>query len=223
MIGFREDGTIRPSSSITRAAVATIFFRLVTDEFRAQVWSTENDFTDVHQGQWFNNAVSTMANANIISGMPDGSFQPNRPITRGEFAVLVSRFFEFNYVDKPMFSDVATHWAKNGINMLANAGLVHGYDDSTFKPDQNISRAEVAALINRALMRLPETTEDLLFGEMTVWPDNSNPNAWYYLYIQEATNSNEFVLKEDGIHKKWTAILPARPWHLLENIYAVPF
>ena len=216
-------GMLRPSASITRAEVATIFFRLITDEHRALVWSQTNTFSDVEIDNWFNNAISTMTNAGVLEGMPDGTFQPNRAITRGEFAAAMTRFFEgLPFEGENIFPDVEGHWAALEINAAARMGWVTGYPDGTFAPNQSITRAETAAVINRILKRLPEGPEDLL-PDMIIWPDNMNPDAWYYLYIQEATNSNYYVRKADGIHKTWTALMDPRDWRILERPDSSPW
>ena len=212
-----NNGMIRPNASITRAEVATIFFRLVTDDYRTQMWTQQNRFPDVQIDNWFNNAVSTMTNAAIFTGMPDGTFQPQRAITRAEFAVAMTRFFTGLPMEGAnMFLDVAGHWAAREINAAARMGWVTGFPNGNFAPDQAITRAEAAALVNRILLRLPRTTADLLPG-MVVWPDNANVNSWFYLYIQEASNSNEFVMQADGIHKTWTELLRPRAWEVLER------
>jgi uncharacterized repeat protein (TIGR01451 family) len=223
MIGFQEDGTVRPQANMTRAEAVTIFFRLMDDSHRATVWSQENSFNDVNEGQWFNNAVSTMANAGIITGH-GGYFRPNDPITRAEFAVFAARFmgYDASTVSGNRFTDVAGHWAESEINVANELGWVTGFHDGTFRPNQHITRAEVAALTNRVLRRLPETVDDLL-PDMIVWPDNMNQSAWYFLYIQEATNSNYFEMKDDGVHKTWTGLFAPRNWRALERPYATPW
>jgi len=217
-----QNGMIRPNDGITRAEVATIFFRLVEDEFRTKMWSQQNAFSDVHISDWFNNAVSTMSNAGVFVGMPDGTFQPNRVITRAEFAVAMTRFFtDFPAIDASRIPDVYGHWAATEVNKAINMGWIAALQNGNFAPDQAITRAEVAAFVNRALNRLPQTTDDLLPG-MRVWADNADVNAWYYLYIQEATNSNEFVMHSNGINKTWTELLNTRAWNVLERPNSVP-
>jgi len=221
MIGD-TNGNIRPGASITRAEVATIFFRLITDDYRTQMWTQANPFPDVQINDWFNNAVSTMANAGVIVGMPDGSFQPNRAITRAEFAVAMTRFFEdLPMHGQTMFPDIRGHWAAEEINAAARMGWVTGMPNGNFEPDRAITRAEAAALVNRILLRLPRTANDLLPG-MVVWPDNTNVNVWYYLHIQEASNSNEFIMQTDGIHKTWTELINPRMWEVLERPTSQP-
>jgi hypothetical protein len=220
MIGYAEDGTIRPQGNITRAEVTTIFFRLITDQHRADIWSQQNSFNDVDLGRWYNNPVSTMENGGLFAGVPLGaSFNPNQPATRAEFAAMVVNYLGLGHhqnVQANAFTDTAGHWAQDAINVAFIQGWVNGFGDGTFRPDQPITRAEVAALINRALHRLPETTADLL-PNMVEWPDNMDTTRWYYLYIQEATNSHYHTDKEDGIHETWTQLLPPRDWRKLER------
>jgi len=218
MIGF-EDGKIRPVATITRAQAATIFFRLMSDADRAAFWRQDNPYSDVALTSWYNNAVSTVSNFGLFRGRPDGTFQPYGAITRAELATVIARFKGAGYSDAPQFKDIDGHWAQGYINAAALHAWVQGTDGpgGVFLPDQPVTRAEAAAMINRALNRLPESPSDLL-PDMRTWPDNANPNAWYYLYIQEATNSHYYVRKANGIHETWAQImLPERPWHLLER------
>ncbi|MCL2360758.1 MAG: S-layer homology domain-containing protein [Defluviitaleaceae bacterium] len=223
MIGYR-DGYVRPNYPITRAHVATIFFRLMSDANRAHYWSRENNFPDVRERHWFNNAVSTTTRAGIFTGLPDATFQPHRYITRAEFTVAAARFFNITLIDSgAMFNDISNHWAHAYINTAAREGWISGFEDAygRFNPNTHITRAEAAALVNRMLGRLPETPDDLL-PDMIRWPDNANPNIWYYLYIQEATNSHYFIGKEDDIHETWISIIPPRRWYLLERLNSRP-
>jgi|GEM_PF-5271420 len=219
LIGFGDD-TIRPNESITRAQVATIFFRLMQDGDREHYWVQINEFSDVSLEQWFNNAISTTANAGVFLGMLDGTFMPNQQITRAEFSATVVRFMGTNAVNgEALFNDIAGHWAEGYINTVAEQGWVTGFEGigGAFLPDQPITRAETAAIINRMLDRLPEVSEDLLKYDMVLWTDNMDESTWYYLHIQEATNSHYFVIKSDGIHEVWVEIYaPERPWALLE-------
>ena len=221
LVGF-QDGTIRPNSTITRAEVATIFFRLITDEYRTQIWSQSNPFRDVTLNNWFNNAVSTLTNADIIEGFPDGTFRGNQAITRAEFATMIARFVEeVDYTGTDRFNDINTHWAREAINLAGYFNWVEGYRDGSFRPNQSITRAEAAAIVNRLLNRQPEDADDLLPG-MVIWPDNMNQNAWFYLYIQEATNSHDFEMKADGVHERWIQLVEPRPWVLLERPDSTP-
>jgi len=215
MIGYQ--GMVRPSDNITRAEVATIFFRLMSDQHRVNIWSQQNSFNDVHQPSWYANAVSTLTNGNLLTGYPDGSFRPGQAMTRAEFSALVVRVMGFGHVTgNAAFTDTAGHWATNYIHAAYVMGWVQGFGDGTFRPDQFVTRAEVAALVNRATRRLPLTADDLLPG-MVTWSDNMNQNAWYYLYIQEATNSNYFEMHVNGINKTWTELMANREWWRLER------
>ena len=218
IIGF-DDGLVHPRAATTRAEAATIFFRLITDVQREHYWMQTNPFPDVILENWFNNAVSTMTNAGIFLGTPDGSFQPNRPVTRAELAAAIVRFMdEMPDSGTAGFNDITGHWAEDYINAAALRGWVRGDTGfgGRFRPDDPITRAETAAMINRIFDRLPEYPGDLLPG-MVTWSDNMNQSAWYYLYIQEATNSHTYARKADGIHESWKQLIEPRPWALLER------
>jgi len=218
IIGY-PDGYVRPARNITRAEVATIFFRLISDEHRVNIWSQSNPFADVILQNWFNNAISTLTNANLLYGYPDGYFRPNQAMTRAEFSAVIVRIMgERGAMETATssFTDVSGHWGEAYINVAYQLGWVRGYGDGTFRPNQLITRAEVAALVNRALNRLPETPADLL-ADMVIWPDNMNTGAWYYLYMQEATNSHYHEMKADGIHETWTEFIEPREWWRLER------
>ncbi|MCL2286330.1 MAG: S-layer homology domain-containing protein [Firmicutes bacterium] len=225
MIGYAEDGTIRPQANITRAEVATIFFRLITDEYRTSIWTQTNPFADVQPGRWFNNAISTMNRGGLFAGMPlNETFNPNQPATRAEFAAMVVSYLglgHYRVTGGNAFTDIGGHWASDAINTAYLQGWVTGFGDGTFKPDQLITRAEVAALVNRALGRLPEYKDDLLEG-MIMWPDNMNTDTWYFLYIQEATNSHYHETKPNGVHETWTQLITPRNWRSLERPYSQP-
>jgi len=211
-------GHIRPKDHLTRAEAATIFFRIISDEHRAAIWSQTNPFPDVLPHHWFNNATSTTTRGGLFIGMPDDSFAPNRPITRGEFATVMARLMGLGPEGEPLFTDIEDHWAKAAINAVGHYGWIKGPEgpDGPFLPDKPITRAEVAASVNRMLNRLPENLGDLLPG-MHIWPDNANLEEWYYLYLQEAANSHYYVRMSDGIHEKWLQLIhPERPWALLE-------
>jgi len=220
LIGY-PDGTIQPHSNISRAEVATIFFRLISDEYRIEIWEQANPFSDVALDRWYNNAVSTMANAGFLQGYPDGTFRPGRAITRAEFATIVSRFMDIEYTGVNRFSDISGHWAVDEINTIAYVGWVAGYSDGTFRPDNRITRAEVTAIVNRIFLRTPETPDDLL-PDMITWPDNANPGRWYFTYIQEATNSHRHEMKECGIYERWTELIPPRNWAILQRPDSTP-
>lgn len=212
IIGYdaAEDGTveIRPENNITRAEVATIFYRLLSDEARETYMSDENDFTDVDADDWFNKAVSTVTRAGVFEGYDDGSFDPNAAITRAEFATIASRFSSLEYEGGPLFTDVAGHWAEDNINRAAITGWINGYNDRTFRPDNKITRAEAITLINRVVYRLIDT-DHVHLDDIVEFVDN-DPDAWYYNAIVEASNSHDY--ERDEIGKFETHI------ELIENI-----
>ncbi len=219
IIGY-PDGTVRPEREITRAEVATIFFRMLTDEARERYWSTENDFTDVAQGDWYNNAISTLTKVGVINGYPDGTFRPNASITRAEIVKIAVSFFDFVEANDHLFSDVDGHWAEAYIAAASEKGLINGYPDGTFKPDRNVTRAEAVTIINNVLGRKP--CKDRLLDEMIFWPDNADEDMWYYEAIQEATNSHEYVWEDlrEKLCEQWTRLLPVRDWATLERAWA---
>ena len=216
IVGY-PDGNVKPEGNITRAEVATIFFRLLTDESRDEFWSQTNPYSDVSEDDWYNNAVSTLTNAGIIDGYEDGTFKPNGNITRAEFATIAVRFFEATYEGENLFPDIDGHWAQDYINEAANAGIVDGYPDGTFGPQKLITRAEAMTMVNRTIDRHPH--EDHLLADMIVWPDNPE-TAWYYEQVQEATNSHEYTMNTDdeqNPYEIWTELLPVRDWAQLEK------
>ena len=214
IVGY-PDGNVKPGGNITRAEVATIFFRLLTEEVRTANSTQSNSLSDVTRGQWFNHAVSTLSSMGIVKGHNDGTFAPNAPITRAEFAAIAARFDDKNTDTSSKFTDIASHWAKNEIGIAANKGWINGYPDGTFRPNQYITRAEAMTLVNRVLNRLPENSSDLL-NSMIKWPDNSDASAWYYLAVQEATNSHYYKTKENKF-EKWTELRKTRDWTELEK------
>lgn len=214
IVGY-PDKTVHPQSSITRAEVATIFFRLLTEETRTANATKTNNYADVSSDKWYNQAVSTLSAMGIIKGDSRGNFNPNAPITRAEFAAIAARFDKTEDVAAASFGDVAMHWAKPEISVAANNGWINGYTDGTFHPDSKITRAEAMAMINRVLQRLPESKADLLDG-MIQWSDNADTSKWYYLAVQEATNSHYYELKANQ-HEKWTKLRENRDWTELEK------
>ena len=215
IIGY-PDGTVQPGGQITRAEVATIFFRLLTDDIRDENLTKTNRYSDVAATSWYNTAVSTLSSMGIITGYPDGTFRPNTAITRAEFAAIAARFDNDGDKTAAKFSDIATHWAKDEISIAYNNGWITGYPDGTFGPQRDITRAETMTLVNRVLNRQPETEEDLL-PNMTAWTDNANPKAWYYLAVQEATNSHYYEFKTNSQYEKWTELRETRDWSQLEK------
>ena len=215
VVGY-PDGMVYPQKNITRAEVATIFFRLLEDETREANMTKSNGYNDMKDGAWYTCAVSTLSKMGIIKGYEDGSFKPDASISRAEFAAIAARFDPDGDTTPATFSDVSSHWAKDEISIAANHGWIKGYEDGSFKPDQKITRAETMTLVNRVLKRLPETKDDL-HKDMKTWPDNQNESAWFYLAVQEATNSHYQKLKKDGTHEKWESMRETRDWAALEK------
>ena len=213
IVGY-PDKTVRPQNGITRAEVATIFFRLLTDETRDANSTKSNSYSDVAAGAWYNHAVSTLSAMGIVKGS-NGKFNPNAPITRAEFAAIAARFDDKANTTTADFSDIASHWAKNEISAASNNGWINGYTDGTFRPDNKITRAEAMTLVNRVLKRLPETEEDL-HDDMIKWSDNSDASQWFYLAVQEATNSHYYQTKENQF-EKWSELRDTRDWTELEK------
>jgi uncharacterized protein YegL len=214
VIGY-PNGLVLPGGQITRGEVTTIFFRLLNEDVRNANYTKDNNFLDVNHGDWFNAAISTMAKMGIVKGYPDGNFRPNDPITRAEFVAIAARFDNSTVSTSADFGDVKGHWAEIEIGKVTANGWVNGYLDNTFKPDQNITRAEAMALINRVLNRNPETPYDLL-DDMIKWPDNMDTTRWYYLDVQEATNSHDYMRKSNNT-ERWIKINPPRDWAALER------
>ena len=211
VIGY-TDGTIRPGNNISRAEVATIFFRLLTDEAREQYNKTTTSYSDIKDGAWCCRAVATLTNAGVINGYTDGTFRPNAPITRAELATIIARFAKLD-VNTKTFSDITGHWAQKNIELAVGNGWINGYDDGTFRPNNNITRAETFAMINRVLDRQTESVSDLLpTSDMNMWSDNMDADAWYYKDVQEATNYHKCDRVGDSVYEKWTEKVPDIDW-----------
>lgn len=211
IIGTPE-GLSLPTANVTRAEVATIFFRLMTDDARAKFDSLDNSFSDVAKGKWYNRAISTLANAGIIKGDPAGTYRPGDPITRAEMAAIIARFGDFKEGGKT-FNDISGHWAQKYIELAASNGWINGNPDGTFKPNNKITRAETVAMINRVLDRQTKDVSDLLpVSQMTNWSDNMDTAKWYYRDMQEATNNHKAERVGNSIYEKWTEKLPDIDW-----------
>ena len=205
------DGTVKPAGNITRAETAAILFRLMDDASRKTYYSTKSGFRDVASGSWYNTYVATLNNAGVITDSSNGCFRPNEAITRAELAAMLAKFSETtgaaNY-----FNDVsAKYWAANAIAICAKLGWINGYPDGTFRPDKNVTRAELMAMINRATGRAPKSADAFLPG-MKTWSDNT-ADKWYYLDVQEATNSHSYTVKGS---ETWTALTSDPNWSLYE-------
>jgi hypothetical protein len=212
-----DKGLVLPNAPITRAEVATIFFRMLTDESRNALWMQQNSFSDVSLYEWFNNAVSTMANGAVLNGYPDGTFKPNANITRAEFATIAVRFFKDARAGEVSFTDIYGHWAEENIRKAAAQGLINGYPDGTFRPDAPITRAEAMAIVNRVLGR--HADKDHLLANMITFVDNMDTNMWYYADVQEATNSHDYQMTQHD-YEIWMAILPVRDWAAFEKAWS---
>ena len=208
------DGTVRPNDSMTRAGVATIFFRLLKDSVRDANLLTGCTYTDVPDGHWANTAISTMRGLDIVRGYDAAAFGPGDPITRAQFAAICARFDTGKSNGSRTFSDIEGHWAKAYIERAAELGWISGFQDGTFRPDAYITRAQAVTMINRMLNRVPEDPSDLLPG-MNVWPD-CGPGDWFYLAIQEATNSHDYRRKA-GSYETWTDLNANPDWTRYEN------
>lgn len=205
------NGTVKPAGNITRAETAAILFRLMDDASRKTYYSTKSGFRDVASGSWYNTYVATLNNAGVITDSSNGYFRPNEAITRAELAAMLAKFSETtgaaNY-----FNDVsAKYWAANAIAICAKLGWINGYPDGTFRPDKNVTRAELMAMINRATGRAPKSADAFLPG-MKTWIDNT-ADKWYYLDVQEATNSHSYTVKGS---ETWTALTSDPNWSLYE-------
>ena len=222
-VPYEKDGValaeVRPQGNITRAEVATIFFRMLTDESRAKFWTQDNDFSDVAIESWYNNAISTAAAAGIVTGYEDGTFKPDAPITRAEFAAIAARFSSVEPERNDYFNDISGHWAEASINRAAATGWINGYEDSTFRPNQYIIRAEAMALINRILYRIVDNNSILSDG-MIEWSDNLDTSKWYYADMQEATNSHDYDREALGYVETWVQVNPPRDWEAFEKVWS---
>ena len=224
IIGY-PDLTVQPEGKITRAEVATIFFRLLTDESRAKYWSQTNDYPDVSEDAWFNNAISTLTNAGILKGDTEGTFRPDEPITRAEFAAIAARFDLTEYDGTSEFTDVPeTHWAAKEIAKAEYLGWIKGDGDGKFRPNDPIRRAEVMTLVNRVLKRA--VNDDGLLEDMKTWIDNDDSEVWYYYDVQEATNSHNYMRSETAVenqsfyYEKWIEVLTPPDWAALEKTWS---
>ena len=217
LIGY-SDGTVRPNGRITRAEVATIFFRLLTDDARQRNWSSENNFSDVSADKWYNNAVSTLCHMGVLGGYSDGTFRPNAPITRAEFAKIAVSFSQANgSAVYSYFTDVkTTDWFAPYVTAAKDSSLIEGYSDGSFKPENRITRAEACTIVNRVLGRKPSKNHMKISGRID-WPDCTTAD-WFYEAIMEATNSHTYQMGKRV--ETWNDKLPQRDWAALENNWA---
>ena len=219
----RPDGYVYPQATITRAEVATIFFRMLTDDTRNYYWSKTNSYSDVSSTDWYNNAISTLSKLGIIDGYPDGTFRPMAGITRAEFAKIAVSFFELTESMKghsDLFTDISGSWARQYINAAYLCNIISGYPDGTFKPTKLITRAEAMTIVNNTLRRTPHKDQLLTGREMITWPDNMDKDKWYYAAVQEATNSHEYIRGSISDYETWTKELPVRDWAAFERAWS---
>lgn len=213
VVGY-QDGCVHPNALITRAETATIFFRLLKDDARDDNLRTSNTFADVPNDHWANTTISTMAGLGIVQGRSSTAFDPNASITRAEFAAICARFDTGKSSGTQTFSDIKGHWAQSYIERAAELGWIKGFEDGTFRPNDCITRAQAMTMINRVLNRIPEDASDLL-PDMNVWPD-CNPGDWFYLAVQEATNSHNYKHKA-GNYETWISMKQDPDWTRYEN------
>lgn len=227
MVGY-GDGTVRPDGNVTRAEVASMILRLMTNDSRDKFFTKTNSFSDVKAGAWYNSAVSTLANAGVINGYKDGTFRPDQNITRAEFSAMIGRMFSTEYVGSPIFGDTNGHWAEDFISLLAKLGIINGDENGNANPDANLTRAEAAAMCNRLLGRSPdEHSADSCNGEIIVFKDCS-AGQWYYADMTEATNSHNYTWSvnldnvldgsQAAVSEQWTNIRTDTPnWTELQK------
>ena len=202
---------VKPQNNITRAEVASIFYRLLKEDVRDENTTNVSDFSDVNSSDWYGTTVATLADMGIVKGYEDGTFRPNEPITRAEFAAIATRFFEETGAtyEPGTFTDITgDEWFAGAIMDAVNLGLIGGYEDGTVRPNNNITRAEACAIVNRTLGRVPDADHLLPEDEMKTWPDNPE-SAWFYADMQEATNGHEYEwITDDGNRvESWTDLL----------------
>ena len=213
VVGY-EDGCVRPNGLISRAETSSIFFRLLKDSVRDSKLLTTNTYADVPSDHWANTAISTMTGLGIVQGYNSTTFEPSAPITRAQFAAICARFDTGKSSGTQTFTDIKGHWAEKYIERAAELGWIKGFEDGTFRPDTYITRAQAMTMINRVLNRIPEDASDLL-PDMNVWPD-CNPGDWFYLAVQEATNSHNYKHKT-GNYETWTGMNKNPDWTRYEH------
>ena len=200
------DGSVQPEGNVTRAETAAILYRIMGDACQSYYKTNSSSYSDVARGDWYNTYVATLENAGVIvDTRTNGKFRPNDAITRAELASMIAQFAGLESASAAKFNDVGSrYWAAEEIAIAAKMGWINGYPDGSFRPDRNVTRAELMAMVNRALGRTPKSADDLLSG-MKTWRDNANVNAWYYLDVQEATNDHTYT--KSGTHETWKKLL----------------
>ena len=197
------DGSVKPEGDITREEITSILYRITNHAYEKPFVATGDAFPDVEAGRWSAHDIEYMADKEIIYGYPDGEFKPSRNLTRAEFAALIFRFTGIEKADtKNPFSDFDNaHWAYDEILALTNSGLIEGYPDKTYKPENNITRAEVMTVINKLLGRKPleSYVKTLEFNPY----NDLYEDEWYYVTVLEATITHNYWLNDTGYEYKW--------------------
>ena len=219
MVGYK-DGYVRPNNNITRAEVAVLIYRLMTPETRAKFASTTSTLSDLSASAWYNTEVCTLVKAGLISGYSDGTFRPNQNVTRAEFSAMIARLFSVSYTGGNKFEDLNGHWASSYMNLLNKLGILNGDAYGNANPDDLLTRAMTAAMLNRLVGRNSTSTSmDSCSGTVKNWPDISNSD-WFYADILEATNAHNYTWTLDTtnalrgefiVTEKWTSIRTDAP------------
>ena len=197
-----EDGTVKPDGNITREELAAILYRVSNDT--SSVVASGNKFTDVPADRWSAGAIEFMANKKVVNGYEDGSFKPANNLTRAEFAAMVARFADLtDTAASRTFSDVdSSYWGFKSIMALNKAGYVNGYEDGTFRPEANVTRAEVMTVINKIIGRSADASyvkslDNNRFSDL-------NKDSWYYVDVIEATTDHNYKLNSSGVEIEWS-------------------
>lgn len=197
------DGSVQPEGDITREEITSILYRITNHQYEKPFVATGDAFPDVELGRWSAHDIEYMADKEIVYGYPDGEFKPSRNLSRAEFAALIFRFTGIEKANiKNPFTDLEeTHWAYNEILALTNSGLIEGYPDKTYKPENNITRAEVMTVINKLLGRKPleSYVKSLEFNPY----NDLYEDKWYYVTVLEATITHNYWLDNKGYEYKW--------------------
>ncbi len=219
MVGYK-DGYVRPNNNITRAEVAVLIYRLMTPETRAKFASTTSTLSDLSASAWYNTEVCTLIKAGVISGYKDGTFRPEKNVTRAEFSAMIARLFSVSYTGGNKFEDLNGHWASSYMNLLNKLGILNGDAYGNANPDDLLTRAMTAAMLNRLVGRnSTSTSADSCKGTVKNWPDISNSD-WFYADILEATNAHNYTWTLDTtnalrgefvVTEKWTSIRTDAP------------
>ncbi len=197
------DGNVRPDGEVTREEITSILYRITNHAYEQPFIKTGVVFPDVNTDRWSSHDIEYMAEKNVVTGYPDGEFKPERSLSRAEFATLTYRFTNRGKADiENPFADIDdSHWAYSEILALYKSGLIDGYEDGTFKPENNITRAEVMTVINKLLGRKPleSYVKSLSFNPY----NDLFEEKWYYVTILEATITHNYWLDSKGYEYKW--------------------